>query len=434
MKIDNSNKLFLAFKKQLENQDNQSTQQTHQNPNLNENYFKSVGLISNLNKAMINTHQKQNLAFKKEYVFYEEITEKDIPDDVNEDRDEITCGNITLHGSRHFEKITARPDMNSWGIMYPGDIKLFNRVYVNELNSDSEISLNDISRAVRINARKRINLNGQSYAYAVNSNIINLNDISKIAGDIILSGKNSQLNISSRDVYVNPFLIKSNDKNFHPNRIFLSREREDIASDRRILDKYGDPIPYMPKTVRFIEDYVFEKDYSPINVESEGALTFKDYSNAVNVKAKKNIVLKDNADIESINSKESCFINDNAKVDNVIAKYVELSGNAKVINSVNAQRVKVSDQAEANLIVLSPLNNGDISLEGNGTVRDIYVNGSEIVIKGPLRVGGEIKFINADNQGKVILKSDKNGEYAKINPGQLDNNCELVQRPSEEIS
>lgn len=184
-------------------------------------------------------------------------------------------------------------------------VSLYDKSNTDTINSSDSVDMLDQSTANSVNCRN-LNLYNRATVKNASCQKLNIQNNSKIWGNLNINSNikiDDAINIDSSQgmPYLNPFLIKTNIKDFHPNKLKYGSKQDDFWHS------------YMPETVYFESTYGFIKDYKAKNVESEESIYFSDNSSA-----------------DSVKSKESIIIQDNAKIKSIEAKHVELKGNCKV--------------------------------------------------------------------------------------------------------
>ena len=295
--------------------------------------------------------------------------------------------NVSIGGHGVVDTVNSSENTNTWVSNY-GKVRV--------INAKDKVYTNNNSKVEYVST-PQLNIYDNSEIKDVNCNKLFMHGNSKINGVLKLSSEDpnkkfdeiAKISLKDGFPYVNPFLIETNTKDFHPNKLLCG---EDYYERNKHL--------YMPETVYFDSDYSFIRDYKAKNVESKASLIFVDQSGADNVKSLGKVVVEDKANINSIDA-EAIFINNNSHVNNITAtECVQLTKNATVDNIKSSGEVILFHNSQADNIT----SEGNINLKGTGTVGNIQCKGNKVTITGPIILKGKIKF---EKGGTVYVTDNK---------------------------
>ncbi len=145
---------------------------------------------------------------------------------------------------------------------------------------------------------------------------------------------------------------------------------------------------------------VYQRNNSKTNAISTKNFFAADNINCENLAAN-NILLKNSANVENaiIESGEVVLYN-NAKINNLNTK------NSKIILNKNTS-------------ITSIKSDDNLTITGNGTIGDVFINGTHLFLNGPVKINGQISFSNPD--GVVIAQRGKQNIFPKIDSSMVEN-------------
>ena len=213
------------------------------------------------------------------------------------------------------------------------------------------------------------------------------------------------------------------------------------------------------KNIKAEELYLFD-DAKAEEVDSKN-IVISNNANILYAKAKRTWLV-DKGNAEQINTDEhyqrnnatvndvlaqKIYIRDNAKIENAHAPKILLKGNAGINKAfVENGVIKLSDNSfvenlnpENSKVLLSENTkiqtitaDSDIDITGNGTIGNIYTNGSSVVLRGPVKLEGKIVF--GDKNGSVIVQKAPYNTYPKIKNDNVENGTlEFLMLKNNEI-
>ncbi len=131
----------------------------------------------------------------------------------------------------------------------------------------------------------------------------------------------------------------------------------------------------------------------------------------------KNFFAADNINCENLHT-NSILLKNFANVENAIIEdgEVVLYNNAK-INNLNTKNSKII--LNKNTLIKNITSEDNLTITGNGTIDDIFINGTHLFLNGPVKINGKIRFSTPD--GVVIAQKGKQNIFPKIDSSTVEN-------------